>query len=411
MKKINVGFFGTRGLGNYGGFETIGQKLNENLDEKVFNFFVSKEVEQNIEYQIQEINSKTKLILQNKTWMKKYSKELDNIINEGKILKEIKNSNPWKLDVVFQCGSTPGLLMGKYKENKTPLIFWNPDGLEWKRAKFPKYAQLILYYSTVFGIKNSHAVTVDSKSIAQKLKSIIKKKPTYYLPSGANITKSEDVSEFFLEEYKLKKEGYYIIVARAVPENHVLEILENFEKIETTKKLLVVCNFGEDDYSQKCLEIIKKSERLIYKGPVYDEKKLNSLRFYSFAYLHGHSVGGTNPSLLEALGNGNPCICYGVNYNKEVALNAGKYFVNFDELRSSILELENNKVEYEKMKENAIKIIKENFSWSYIAELHEAVTMHSLLEYKRIGKSEFELWLNNKVYKEKLVKENFGRLD
>lgn len=411
MNKINIGFLGTRGLGNYGGFETIGQKLNENLDGKVFNFFVSKEVKQSVSYKIQKINSKTKLILQNKTWVEKYSKELDNIINEGRILKKIKRDNPWKLDVVFQCGSTPGLLIGKYQKNKSPLIFWNPDGLEWKRAKFPKYAQLILYYSTVLGIKNSHAVTVDSKSIAQKLHQIIKGKPTYYLPSGADIIKIENVSELFLDEYNLEKEEYYIIVARAVPENHVLEILEDFEKIETTKKLLVVCNFGEDEYSKKCLEIIKKSKKLIFKGPVYDEKKLNSLRFFSFAYLHGHSVGGTNPSLLEALGSGNPCICYGVNYNKEVALNAGKYFVDFNELREAILELENNKDEYKKMKENALEIIKNNFNWSYIAELHEAVTMHSLLEYKRIEKSEFQLWLNNKIYKEKLIKENFGRLN
>lgn len=410
MRKINIGFFGTRGLGNYGGFETIGQKLDENLDGNLFNFFVSKEVEQESSYKIKEVSSKTKLILQNKTWLKKYSKELDNIINEGRILRKIRKENTWELDVIFQCGSTPGLLMKKYKQEKKPLIFWNPDGLEWKRAKFPKYAQLILYYSTVFGIKNSHAVTVDSKSIAQKLEGIIKKKPIYYLPSGADIIKIEDVSEVFLEEYNLKKEDYYIIVARAVPENHVLEIMENFEKIETKKKLLVICNFGEDEYSKKCLNLIEKSKRLIFKGPIYEEKKLNSLRFFSFAYLHGHSVGGTNPSLLEALGSGNPCICYRVSYNQEVALNAGKYFIDLDELRAAIYELENNKNEYEEMKKNAIEIIKNNFNWDYISELHEAVTMHSLLNYKRIDKCEFQLWLDSKVYKEKLIRENFGRL-
>lgn len=410
MKKVNIGFFGTRGLGNYGGFETIGKKLDEKLDGNFFNFIVSKEQDEVKGYKIEKINEKTSLLVQGKTFFRKISKELDNIVNEGRILRKIKKDNFYNLDVILQCGSTPGLTMGKINKNKNPIILWNPDGMEWKRAKFPKYAQIILYYSTVFGIKNSHGVTVDSKTIAKDLKKIIGNKPVYYLPSGADVLKKENLSLEYLKEYGLKSEEYYIVVARAVPENHIKEILEYFSEVKTLKKLIVVCNFGEDEYSNDCIKLINASENIVYKGPIYDSKKLDSLRYYAYGYIHGHSVGGTNPSLLEALGAGNPCICYNVGYNKEVAKDAGLYFNNKKSFKTTIEELENNKEKQHEMKNRAVEIIEENFNWNYIGECHEAVVMDILLREKKIEEQQFQEWLLNKKYREKLSKINFGRL-
>lgn len=405
MKKINIGFFGTRGLGNYGGFETIAQKLNDYLDGNKFNLFVSQEVEnQDEEYKLEKINEITTLIKQKKTWIKKYSKELDNIANESRIINKCIDENPWNLDIILQCGSTPGIFMKKSKG--APIIVWNPDGIEWKREKFPWYARKILYYSTILGIKKSDAVSVDSKSIGIDLKKMIGSKPEFYLPSGTDILTKQDVEMSALKEFDLNENDYYIMVGRAVPENHILEILNYFLETKTSKKLMVIANFSEDEYSKKCLEVINKnSDRIIYKGPVYDQKKLKSLRYFAYAYIHGHSVGGTNPSLLEALGAGNPCICYDVSYNKEVARESGYYFHNFKVFNESLENLEKNITKTIKMKKNTNYIIKDGFTWDYIAELHEYLIMKLLLESQKIEQSNFELWLNEKKYKIKLSKE------
>lgn len=380
MKKINIGFFGTRGLGNYGGFETIAQKLNDYLDGNKFNLFISQEVEnQDEDYKLEKVNEITTLIKQKKTWIKKYSKELDNIINESRIINKCIDENPWNLDIILQCGSTPGILMKKSKKN--PIIVWNPDGIEWRREKFPWYARKILYYSTILGIKKSDAVSVDSRAIGADLKKMIGNKPEFYLPSGTDIITQEDVELLDLEEFGLNENDYYIMVGRAVPENHILEILNYFLETKTSKKLMVIANFSEDEYSKKCLEIINKNlDRIVYKGPVYNQKKLKSLRYFAYAYIHGHSVGGTNPSLLEALGAGNPCICYDVPYNKEVAEQAGLYFKNKDEFINCLMELEEDSFEYNLKKNKAQEIIKKRFTWGHIAKVHEEMALILLKE-------------------------------
>lgn len=400
-KKINIGFFGTRGLGNYGGFETIAKKLDEYIDGDRFNLFISQEVEeQDEEYQLERVNEKTTLIKQKKTFIKKYSKEFDNILNESRIINKCISENPWNIDIIFQCGSTPGIFMKKSK--KSPFIVWNPDGIEWKRDKFSWYAKKILYYSTILGIKKSDAISIDSKAIGVNLRKMIGSKPSFYLPSGTDILTEEDVDIFDLLEFDLKKKEYYIMVGRAVPENNILEILKYFIKMDTNKKLLVIANFSEEEYSKKCLEIIKSSQnKIIFKGPVYNQKKLKSLRYFAYAYIHGHSVGGTNPSLLEALGAGNPCICYDVEYNKEVAREAGTYFKSKDEFLNKLNLLEKNQHEYFAMKIKSKEIIEERFRWDYISEVHEQITMKLLKESNRLDKNQYKNWLNSKKYNKK----------
>ena len=406
-KKINIGFFGTRGLGNYGGFETIAQKLHENIDNQNFNLFVSKEREQGNKYELEKINNTTTLINQNNSFLKKYSKYMDNIVNEGNIITDCYKENQWNLDVIFQCGSTPGLWMRGIKKNG-PLLFWNPDGIEWKRKKFPLYGRAILYLSTLRGIKNSHAITVDSKAIGKYLKGMIGNKPLYYLPSGTDLVEEKDVEESILKKYDLEKNNYYVMVGRAVPENHVIEILRYFLKCKTSKKLMVIANFGEDDYSQKALKIISENkDKLIYKGPIYNQKELRTVRYFAYAYLHGHSVGGTNPSLLEALGVGNPCVCYDVVYNREVAKDASEYFFNLDSFVEIINKLEENSGKVKKMSQMAKSIIEENFKWDYISELHESIVVHCLLKNKKITQEEFQEWLEKKIYKNKLKENGF----
>jgi glycosyltransferase involved in cell wall biosynthesis len=324
------------------------------------------------------------------------------MFNEGKIYKDI--SKIQDLDIIFQCGSTPGLTL---KNNNNIPILWNPDGIEWKRKKFKWYGRLILYLSTKRGIKNSHAVTLDSKELHKEMKTIINNKPIYYLPSGANIIHEKDTEKRFLKEFGIEEKGYFIVVGRAVPENHILEILKYFNELNSHKKLLLVTNLSDNNYSKKLKRVIKNSKNIIYKGPIYDYKKLNSLRYYAYAYIHGHSVGGTNPSLLESLGAGNPVICYDVPYNKEVAKNAGVFFQDKTSFFNSIKKIENDIKLRNELSKNALKNIEENYTWDFITELHEVVAMHSLVMNNKLNEKEYLNWLKTKKYYNKFTERNF----
>lgn len=413
MRKIKIGFFGTRGLGNYGGFETIVKEISENLSYEQFSLYVSREVNQKQEYMVEKIKTDCYYINQKKTKLSQLKDEVDNVINEAKILNDLYSGKIEDLDVVFQCASTPGFFMKKPLNDRS-ILLWNPDGLEWRRDKWSVPIKILWYLSTYFGIKKSHAVTVDSRAIGNDIKYMFKKnQPVYFLPSGTNLISEEEIDEKYLEEYSLKKENYYIVVGRSVPENNILEIISYFLKADTDKKLIVVANFSKDKYSKKCLKIIQdNSQKIIYKGPIYDQKKLKSLRYFAYAYIHGHSVGGTNPSLLEALGAGNPCICYDVPYNKEVSGLAGVYFKNLVQFKECILSLENKtEKEINNIKKIAVNIIEKNYKWDYITELHEGVLMSILLKNEKISQEIFDNWLLRKKYKDKLIKDKFNRIE
>lgn len=409
---INLAFLGTRGLGNYGGFETIVKKVTDNLDYSIFDAYVSREIEQKEEYKLENITKQLFYINQRKTSKAKIKEEVDNVLNEAKILDDIYAKKQWKLDVLFQCASTPGFFMKRPKNNES-ILLWNPDGLEWKRGKWSFPIKVLWYLSTYFGIRKSHVVTVDSKAIAEEIKYMFRKnQPVYFLPGGTDIIDKTNLSKDVLKDYEVEEKEYYIMVGRAVPENNISEIIEYFTETETKKKLLVIANLKDDPYSKEIKQLIEKSNgKVIYKGAEYNQDRLASLRYFAYGYIHGHSVGGTNPSLLEALGAGNPCICFDVNFNRQVSRESGLYFKDCDSFKKAIVELDNiGNEKWQFMSENAIKIIESDYRWDYITELHEAVAMSSLLDFKKINQEQFDKWLDKKQYKEKLKNNNFNRL-
>lgn len=334
------------------------------------------------------------------------------MINESKILNDLSSKKlNLKVDVIFQCGSTPGIFL-KNKKSKEFLILWNPDGVEWKRKKFPWYGRAVLYYSSLRGIKLSDAIIIDNKSLIKTYERWAGRKPIYYVPSGSEILDENLVNKKYLEEFGLKEKDYYLIVARAVPENHILEIINFFLETPTEKKLLLVSNLSQDRYSKKIYSLISKNRnKILYFGPIYDRNKINTLRFYSFAYIHGHSVGGTNPSLLESMGAGVPSICFDVEYNREVARNSALYFRDKESFSNSVKKLETNYDLYQNMSKRAVEIIKESFLWDYIVELHEAVAMHSLAYYNKINKNDYFNFIDNLKFRDKFVERGFYTFD
>jgi glycosyltransferase involved in cell wall biosynthesis len=138
-----------------------------------------------------------------------------------------------------------------------------------------------------------------------------------------------------LAEFGLQPGSYYLVVARLEPENHVDMIIEGFLESGATRKLVIVGPLINTRYVKRLLEM--RTDHILFLNGVYDRAHLNSLRAGSFAYIHGHEVGGTNPSLLESMISGSPIIAFDVPFNREVAGDSGVYFKNKSELSQRIV--------------------------------------------------------------------------
>lgn len=404
-RKIRVGFFGTRGLpARYGGFETIGEMLSKKLNKKVFELYVTQEDDTVRKPQIVPYTDPgTFKILFPRSFAYKLGSRVGNVFSESNMLHQCRK-NPWNLDVILQCGSTPGFIMPNPKKwLNGPLVLWNPDGLEWRREKFPIHGRVFLWASTKRGIALSHAITLDSKSVANSLKSWIRDKTVYFLPSGADIIDTKSLDYSILKEFDVEKNEYYLLVARLAPENHISEILQWFTNAGSKKKLVVLSNIGNDKYSKVVKDIIQKdSGKIIYKGPLYDRSKVETLRYFAYAYFHGHSVGGTNPSLLESMAAGCPAICFDVPFNREVAGESGLYFTDDISFIKAINKIEDSQITRDYLSKKAVDIITGDYTWEFIVRLHEYVIMNSMLINKRLSKELYLAWLENSGLSDKL---------
>ncbi len=169
-------------------------------------------------------------------------------------------------------------------------------------------------------------------------------------------------------------DGYYLIVCRLEPENHVLEMIEGFTQSTGKKPLVVVGNhLNGTRYVARLREF--KDERIRFLGTVYDQPKLQALRYHAFAYCHGHSVGGTNPSLLEALGCANAVVAHDNVFNREVARKAAVYFHTSAEFARCIDELERDEATRSRMKIRATEIARTDYTWGGITGQYLSLLM------------------------------------
>ena len=251
------------------------------------------------------------------------------------VLKYLKKE-PKENVILIILGCKVGPLMPFWKRKLKKLgvkTIINPDGLEWTRDKWAWWIKKCFKISERYSIKYADYCVCDSKAILKYIQEKYQKyhKPSMFISYGAyeNMKpgKTKIITELF-KKYQLKENNYYLIVGRFIPENNYETMIKEFMKTKTTRDLVIVCNLEENKFYQELLEKtkFKNDKRIKFVGSLYDEESLLYLRQHAFAYLHGHSAGGTNPSLLEALANTNVNILFDVSYNKEVGLDSCFYF-------------------------------------------------------------------------------------
>ena len=353
---MKLAILGTRGVPNhYGGFEQFAQYLSEKFVKKGHEVYVYNS--QNHPYQKSEWNG-VKII---------HCKDPSNTIGTASQfiydLNCIIDSRKRNYDIILQLGYTSSSIWN-FLFPKGTIIVTNMDGLEWKRNKYTKLVQKFLLFAEKLAVKYSNYLISDSIAIQSYLKqkySIESK----YIPYGAFVV--NNVDKQILKDFNVKENSYNILVARMEPENNIETILQGFVNSNTSRKFIVVGNTS-NKYGSYITEKFKDS-RIIYTGYIEAIEKLNTLRKYSYLYFHGHSVGGTNPSLLEAMSSSSLICAHNNHFNKAI-LDDHAFYFNCDKCVTSLLEKENIQ-ERELYVHNNLEKIKKKYRWSKVLKEYE----------------------------------------
>lgn len=293
--------------------------------------------------------------------------------------------------IVYVLTCRIGPFVGKYKQELELLggrMYLNPDGHEWKRAKWSKPVRWYWKKSEELMVKHADLVICDSKNIEKYIQEIYKcyKPKTTYIAYGAETKPSmladnnEELSKWY-EKWNLSKESYYLIVGRFVPENNFETMIREFMLSSSKKSLAIITT--KDDKFLKILDKklgFSKDKRIKFVGTVYDNELLKKIRENAYAYIHGHEVGGTNPSLLEALGCTSLNLLLAVSFNKEVGLDGALYWTKESGNLCKLIEIVDNLPEDEMMnfRHKAYSRIKKAYSWEFIADEYKKVFLNDM---------------------------------
>jgi glycosyltransferase involved in cell wall biosynthesis len=352
---MKIGIIGTRGIPNqYGGFEQFLEFTSPILVERG--------------YEVHVYNSSLHPFEGDK-WkgvhiVKKFDPE-DRIGTVGQFIYDfgcILDARKKNYDILLQLGYTSSSIWSFLFPRKS-IIITNMDGLEWKRSKYNALTQRFLKYAEKIAVNNSNHLIADSKGI----QSYLSEKygvGSSYIAYGATIFSDPDKN--ILEKYGLVENTYNLIIARMEPENNIETILKGHLLAKNKIKLLIIGNY-KNKYGTY-LKAKYQGEGIHFMGPIYDLTVLNNLRYFSNMYFHGHSVGGTNPSLLEAMASNCLLVAHDNIFNRSVLEEDAYYFKNEEDisglLNAGVLKEER----LDLIGRNAEKI-KAEYTWGHIADL------------------------------------------
>ena len=287
----------------------------------------------------------------------------------------ILNSRRQNFDLILQLGYTSNSIW-HFLLPKATKIVTNMDGLEWKRTKYTPIVQKFLKYAEKLAAKSSDVLIADSVGIQTYLKKKYNLESTY-IPYGANI--AEQFQKSVLEEYNILPYSYDMIIARMEPENNIEVILDGHCASYQKRNFLVIGNHQGTKFGKYIYQKFKDIPSIYFLGGIFDIDKLNALRKYSSLYFHGHSVGGTNPSLLEAMASEALIVAHDNAFNKGILGGDAHYFTDASDVTNSIDILE--KKTFSSFINNNIHKIRNKFSWksvntNYLKTLVKAYQSH-----------------------------------
>jgi len=355
--KIKLAILGTRGIpNNYGGFEQFAEYLSVALVSRGFEVTVY-----NPHFHSYRENSFKGVKIVKIYSPESYLGGWANFIYDFASLWHAYNR---KFDIVYELGyasSAVSFVALRVLKPSRTLLVTNMDGLEWKRAKWNSVIKWFTKYSEKIALRFSDIVVSDNIGIQNYYQNTYKKH-TKFFPYGADMVNSFDVD--YLKKYDVKPFQYYLIIARLEPENNIELMIQSYLESRVEEPILIIGSVN-NSFGKKIKDRYKL-EKVIFLGGIYEKSIIDSLRHYAKIYLHGHSVGGTNPSLLEAMASSCLIVAHNNEFNKSVLGDTGLYFKNEEELIKLFIKLKASFPERQRMIQTNTNKIELIYKWDKI---------------------------------------------
>lgn len=349
---MRIAILGTRGIPNtYGGFERFAEVVSGYFAESENEVFVLSPSSQKLE----NLNYKSGVqivYIQIPHWL---PQNLQTLFYDLKSLIWAFKNN---INGVLECGYSYAIWLFLFPKSFRSKIITNPDGIEFNRKKWSFIAKIFLKLCEIFSVKLTNHIVCDNSALVPHFQSRYKITPPV-IPYGAYPLK-EDPNRLLISDFGID-DNYFLVISRFTPENNIETILNCFS---TDGKELVVIGDYSNDFGKSCYAKYKSDSNIKFLGGIYNQKLLDAFRFYARAYIHGHSVGGTNPSLLEAMA----CKCFVIahnnSYNRSVLNSEGLYFSDLDDLISVLKHFPDiDKSSVELVQRNNHNRVQKEFSW------------------------------------------------
>lgn len=365
MKRVAI--IGTAGVpGKYGGFETLAHHFVKNLAQDYQLSVYCSNVYYSKEERVEEWNNARLHYLP------------FNANGAQSVVYDVLSMLHaiFRNDVLLVLGVSGGIFLPFVRMFTSKKIIVNIDGLEWRRQKWSKGVRRFLKFSERLAVKFSHEVVTDNMAlktyVAEEYQNV-----SHLIEYGSDHVQVQAAAEVNFEGFEhaqsylgAYKGQYAMKVCRIEPENNIHLVLEAFAKTKQVQ-LLMIGNWDNSDYGRSMRAKYGNCDNISLFDPIYNQGILDQLRSNCLFYVHGHSAGGTNPSLVEAMWLALPIIAYGVVYNKETTENAAIYFDSTDDLCQHLENLDAE--DYKKVGEKMRSIAKRRYTWSIISQKYAAV--------------------------------------
>jgi len=371
--KLRIGILGTRGIPNhYGGFEHISEYVSEGLVKRGHSVTVYNS--HNHPYTANNYKGVEIVHCYDPEYLMGTAGQF---VYDFNCLTDARKQN---FDAVLLMGYTSSSVWGKLYPAGSAIIT-NMDGLEWKRTKYSKPVQRFLKYAEKLAVKYSQYYISDSKVIRSYLQDKYNIS-SRYIPYGADLFTEQEREQY--DKTEALKEDYFLLMARMEPENNIETILEGFNNSASPKNFKVLGDTG-NRFGKYITHRFKNDGRIQFKGSIFDNTAVRSLQNNSYLYFHGHSVGGTNPSLLEAMASEALIAAHNNPFNKSVLNTDAFYFNNANDVRQLVENVQHHAPEKAMVKNNLHKI-RYQFNWEKIIDEYEAfiIECYTHLNYEKI---------------------------
>ncbi|HVW15544.1 MAG TPA: DUF1972 domain-containing protein [Mucilaginibacter sp.] len=357
---MHLAIVGIRGIpNNYGGFETLAEYLVENLiDDFVITVYCSSK----------DMNSKLTMYKGAKLkYIPVSSHGAQGILYDSLALLDAAKTADKILLLGFGGGYAIPFLSSKSKSK----IILNIGGLDWKRNKWSPFAKRIIKISEMLLMRNAGAIISDNVGIQKYILKYYHRTSTF-IPYGGDQVVKQEIDEKAKSDFKFLSKKYAFAVARIQPDNNIEMIIEAFSK-HSRLPLVIVGNWNQSPYGVDLRKKYDGKENLILLDAIYDRCKLDLLRSNCTLYVHGHSAGGTNPSLVEAMHLALPIFAFASGYNEHTTLNKARYFENSEQLAYLVNHC--NIYELHNMGSNLKELAQRVYVWKDISNEYKSLIL------------------------------------